>query len=149
MSLSRRQSSLMNTTANSEYSSKTTRMTCRLLLQHHAYLKKSKSRGCLSAFGTGFGTPKGVPRFNSLTYQRKAGGLTRAILALALRAHCVRPKSLHAILSNPVRPHTPHPKINRAARCASAHENSVSRTSVLRQNDETRSRPNQSGPSSR
>ena len=28
-------------------------------------------------------------------------GLTRAILALALRAHCVRPKSLQAILSNP------------------------------------------------
>src|SRR5882757_4639133 len=65
----------MNTTANSRILVKTARMSLRLLLQHHAYLKKSKSRGCLSAFGTGFGTPKGVPRFNSLTYQRKAGGI--------------------------------------------------------------------------
>jgi hypothetical protein len=28
-------------------------------------------------------------------------GLTRAVLALALRARCARPKSLQAILSNP------------------------------------------------
>jgi hypothetical protein len=61
----------MNTTANQGRWSKERRLRLRLSLQHHAYLKKSKSRGYRSAFGTGFSTPKGVLRFNSLTYQRK------------------------------------------------------------------------------